>query len=1285
MRVFSVNSIGAAVLGLLALGRALAQTIVLIPQGADWRYFKGTEEPSSADIAAWRQPDFKESTWLTGPSPLFYGEFLAGTLLSDMPGGYSSLYLRKDFDLTSPADLESLTLLVLSDDGFVAWLNGGEIARFNVPEGDLPFGATANGALSEPVAFEQYTINQTAALARPGRNVLAIHAFNASLSGSSDFVLSAILEAKVNPAAPIIERILPATGGVVSAFASVEVLFSRPVQGVDAGDLLVNGRPATQVTEFSPGQYLFSFSPLPAGPVTLAFRDGHGITDLALPPHPFTGGSWNLTVDPTAPGPGVSLNEFMADNDRTLRDEDGDRSDWLELFNSATTSAGLTGWYLTDDPATPKKWQFPATSIPPNSFLVIFASGKNRTQNTARLHTSFKLSTRAGGFLALVDATGTVVSALTNYPAQNEDVSYGRAPGAANLAGYFVVPTPGKPNSAYGTGFAPPVDFSSTSRTYQNALTLTLSTTNSNAVIRFTTNGTLPEPSSQVYSKPLLLTNTVQVRAQAFVNGLLPGPVQSETFVPLSDPVAAFTSDLPVMLIHHFDRGRPAANTDTFAHVQIFEPGTNGITSLTNPPTLASRASIAARGSSTESYSKVSLKLEFQDELGFGRALSPLGLPSDPDWVLYGPNNFEPILIHNPFAHQLSREIGRYSPRTRFVEVYFAQRGLGPIPSANYHGIYVLKEKIKLDEHRVDAPKLFPGQETPPHVTGGYLMKIDRPDPGDNGFFGAGQWILNVSPKEEEIYQPDRIGQRNYLQKYLDDFGNALYGPNYRHPTNGYRAFIHVDSWIDHHLLNVLCFNVDALRLSAYFYKQREGKLHFGPLWDFDRALYSTDGRDSSPRTWRSNSGDFFNYPWWGQLFTDPDFYQEYIDRFQELRRGPFSGSNVWRLVDELTAQVRRAQPREQARWSIPPRGGYSGEISRLKNWLTNRLDFMDDQFVLPPAFNQPGQVVPAGFAVELSVPANTSVYYTLNGTDPRQLGSPTGNAIAPGAKRYTGPIVLPANARVFARARNPNHTARSGFNNPPLISIWSGPVVETFVVKPFPVRLTEIMYHPAGEGPGTPFEDENFEFIELQNFGSETVDLTGFELEGVIDFRFTETNALRFLPAGSRLLLVENAAAFNQRYPTLGPVAGTYRNRLDNGSGRLALFGPLREPVFDFRYSDEWQPTTDGTGPSLVLREETRGSLYPADAANWRSSSRPFGSPGALDPPPLRLTTELLDDALHIHLIGESGQTYILEQMTALGRGWQPADSKKAGVDGIVTFSILPVSTQRLFRVLEP
>ena len=228
-------------------------------------------------------------------------------------------------------------------------------------------------------------------------------------------------------------------------------------------------------------------------------------------------------------------------------------------------------------------------------------------------------------------------------------------------------------------------------------------------------------------------------------------------------------------------------------------------------------------------------------------------------------------------------------------------------------------------------------------------------------------------------------------------------------------------------------------------------------------------------------------------------------------------------------------------------------------------------------------------------------------------------------------------------------------------------------------------MYHPAGEGPGTPFEDENFEFIELQNFGSETVDLTGFELEGVIDFRFTETNALRFLPAGSRLLLVENAAAFNQRYPTLGPVAGTYRNRLDNGSGRLALFGPLREPVFDFRYSDEWQPTTDGTGPSLVLREETRGSLYPADAANWRSSSRPFGSPGALDPPPLRLTTELLDDALHIHLIGESGQTYILEQMTALGRGWQPADSKKAGVDGIVTFSILPVSTQRLFRVLEP
>jgi hypothetical protein len=89
-------------------------------------------------------------------------------------------------------------------------------------------------------------------------------------------------------------------------------------------------------------------------------------------------------------------------------------------------------------------------------------------------------------------------------------------------------------------------------------------------------------------------------------------------------------------------------------------------------------------------------------------------------------------------------------------------------------------------------------------------------------------------------------------------------------------------------VLEVLSGNVDALVLSTYFHKPRHGKIVFGPHWDFDRALGSTDGRDSNPRTW--NTGPFFTGGgWWNKLFRDRDFWQKWVDRWQKARPEHFS------------------------------------------------------------------------------------------------------------------------------------------------------------------------------------------------------------------------------------------------------------------------------------------------------------------------------------------------------------------------------------------------------------
>ena len=84
-----------------------------------------------------------------------------------------------------------------------------------------------------------------------------------------------------------------------------------------------------------------------------------------------------------------------------------------------------------------------------------------------------------------------------------------------------------------------------------------------------------------------------------------------------------------------------------------------------------------------------------------------------------------------------------------------------------------------------------------------------------------------------------RRGRRNptTLRAIFPSSSAALWAANYTNPLTGYAAYIDVDSWLDHHIFNVLVYNVDAFRLSAYFYKDRSQKISMGPLWDFDRSL----------------------------------------------------------------------------------------------------------------------------------------------------------------------------------------------------------------------------------------------------------------------------------------------------------------------------------------------------------------------------------------------------------------------------------------------------------------
>jgi len=154
---------------------------VLVPDESQWRYFKGITEPPSN----WRNLGFDDASWLTGPSPIGYGEGFIATLLDEMRGGYTTIYLRKSFDVTDPEAFDKLELGVLYDDGVNVWINGLLAVQENIVSTDLPHSGTA-ASTQENTSFVNFTLDDPSAYLVAGRNVVAIQVANASLSGSSD-------------------------------------------------------------------------------------------------------------------------------------------------------------------------------------------------------------------------------------------------------------------------------------------------------------------------------------------------------------------------------------------------------------------------------------------------------------------------------------------------------------------------------------------------------------------------------------------------------------------------------------------------------------------------------------------------------------------------------------------------------------------------------------------------------------------------------------------------------------------------------------------------------------------------------------------------------------------------------------------------------------------------------------------------------------------------------------------------------------------------------------------
>ncbi|MFT6013486.1 MAG: hypothetical protein ACI860_001195 [Chitinophagales bacterium] len=376
------------------------------------------------------------------------------------------------------------------------------------------------------------------------------------------------------------------------------------------------------------------------------------------------------------------------------------------------------------------------------------------------------------------------------------------------------------------------------------------------------------------------------------------------------------------------------------------------------------KISIEYRGSSSQGFPKKSFSLETQDALGENNNVSILDMPIENDWVLYAPYS-DKSLIRNVLTYQLGESLDRYAPRTQLCELLI---------NNEYQGVYVFTEKVKRDDNRVDIAKLTVNDTIGDDLTGGYILKIDK---STNGFgFNWDSPILppfttnaNINfklhyPKENK----ELPVQSAYIENYVTAFENSLNGPDFTDSLLGYRNFIDVSSFIDFFILNEVTRNVDGFRLSTYFYKDKDskgGKLSLGPLWDFNLAFGNADYCQGSLTTgWGSdfnqNCSDTYTIPfWWNKLKTDTTYINELKCRWDSLRVHQMHTDSIFLSIDSLVVQLDESQERNFMKWSILdsyvwPNNyvglSYENEITYLKNWIEDRVVWMDD--------NMPGNCI---------------------------------------------------------------------------------------------------------------------------------------------------------------------------------------------------------------------------------------------------------------------------------------------------------------------------------------
>ncbi len=869
----------------------------------------------------------------------------------------------------------------------------------------------------------------------------------------------------------------------------------------------------------------------------------------------------------------IIINEVMSSNYTTISDEDGDYSDWIEIYNSGNSVVNLNDYSLSDDANSSPKWIFPNIEMNPDTYLIIFASGKDRNINY--LHTNFKISAD-GEMLWLRDSFGNVIDSLDSVSIPT-DYSLGRNISDPSEWLFYENSTPGSANESNGIeAFAKEPILSLEAGFYNNSINLEITSEDTGAMIYYTTDGSNPNVNSNVFISEIIIDITTVVKAISTINGLLSSKIISRTYFINEEttlPVFSISTD-------------PANLWDD--ETGIYADGTNGISGPCSPapknynqdwerpvtleffennkmPAFNMNAGVKIYGGCSRTYPLKSLAIYARRKYGYKSIDYPL-FPELPY------SNYEAVVLRNSgddyyssymrdgLMHSIVSDLDLEKQAFRQVIVFL---------NGEYWGIHNLREKINEN----------------------FLAQHHNVDPDNLDILEREQWIIegdanNYNTMISFIANNDITNIQNY----------AIV-----------EAMMDIENFITYCVSQIYFDNTDWPGHNIKYWRSRDGGKWRWILFDtdFGFGFKSAENYKNNTLEYATDENGTTNAnPSWStfllrKLLENDKFREKFINTYADYANSIFKPEIVNSKIISISETVKPEIPRHIEKWgelfSDPVLYSiWLNNISVMKNFADNRLSYLNDHFI--NEFGLYGTV-------------NVSISSNISGFGKIKINSlETDNMPWNGTYFIGNPIILEAVSKTgynFIEWRS-NGLTFSTDNK--LIVLLNNDIDLVAHFEPDSNSLNNVVINEINYNSSALLNTGDW--LELKNISQVTLDLSNWYLtDENTDNKFIFPSNL-FIKPGRYLVIAEDSLLLKQHFPESHKIVGNINFKISNKGETLNIFDHNSFLIDSVKYGiqNPWPDLSNGTGNTIELSSP---DLDNSIGVNWHSSSVSGGTPG--------------------------------------------------------------------------